>query len=81
MKKANNFTDMGYIAYAFMIVSTVLTGLLLIPLAWHIPMLLHYKDHSGYVGLGFKICALLFCALLPGILMLCDTQTNNRKVK
>ncbi|XQP55574.1 MAG: hypothetical protein ACOQNY_02080 [Mycoplasmoidaceae bacterium] len=81
MADRKSFTDMGYIAYVFMIVSTVISGLVLIPLAWHIPMLVYYKNNAGRVGTGFKVCALLFCGLIPGVLMLCDTKTNNLQVK
>jgi len=47
----------------------------LIPLAWTIPMTVHYfnslKDNKP-VGTGFKVCTLLFVSMIAGILMLCD---------
>jgi len=48
----------------------------LIPFAWLIPMAVHtYKWVNGEIelGLGFKICTLIFVSLISGILMLCDS--------
>ena len=62
-------------AKILMIISTVVMGLYLIPLAWCIPMTLSYskKLKTGEpVSTGFKICTLLFVNTISGILMLCD---------
>lgn len=60
----------------FMIIGCVANAFyFLIPLAWCIPMTLHYiqlKKDNQPVGTGFKICVLLFVNLIAGILMLCD---------
>lgn len=48
---------------------------LLIPLAWCLPMTLHYNktvDNGEKVGVGFKVCTLLFVNTIAGILMLCE---------
>ena len=62
-------------AKILMIISTVVMGLYLIPLAWCIPMTLSYsrKIQNGEpVSTGFKVCTLLFVNTIAGILMLCD---------
>lgn len=64
-------------AKVFMIISTVAMGFFIIPLAWCIPMTVHYfgKVKKGEaVSVGFKICSLLFVSTIGGILMLCDKE-------
>ena len=62
----------------FMLLDTIFWGIAIIPLAWSIPMTVSYfrkvKNHQP-VGLGFKICTLLFVSEIAGILMLCDNDT------
>ena len=65
------------IAKVFMILGTVGSGIFgfLVPLAWCLPMTLSYckKIENGEpIGVGFKICSLLFVNLIAGILMLVD---------
>ena len=66
------------LAKIFMIVFTAIGSLCyLIPLAWCLPMTLHYinKVNNGEkVSLEFKICSLIFVGILPGIFMLLDTE-------
>lgn len=65
-------------AYVFMIISCVLIGWTLIPLAWMIPMTIkihkRMKDCNESLGVGFKICTLIFASLISGILLLCDSE-------
>lgn len=64
-------------AFIFMIISTVLFGLYLLPLAWCLPMTLYYYEkikNGENVSVGFKICSLLFVSPVAGILMLCDNN-------
>lgn len=55
-----------------------------LPLAWCIPMTVHYSrkyKNGESVGTGFKVCTLLFVSLVAGILLLCipkDNQQNNQ---
>ena len=68
-------SGLATVAKILMIVSTVVTGLYLIPLAWCIPMTISYSNKlkNGLpVSTGFKICTLLFVNTIAGILMLCD---------
>lgn len=49
----------------------------LLPLWWEIPMTVHLgkRNHDGLpVGTAFKVCALLFVGLIPGILLLVDSN-------
>lgn len=65
------------VAMLFMIISTIVCGIFLIPLAWRLPMTVIYsnKVKSGEpVGVGFKVCTLLFVSMISGILMLCDND-------
>lgn len=62
-------------AKIFMIISTVVLGFYLIPLAWCIPMTISYfkkVQNNEPVSTGFKVCSLLFVNTVAGILMLCD---------
>ena len=64
-------------AKILMIISTVVMGLYIIPLAWCLPMTLSYckKLKTGApITTGFKICTLLFVNTISGILMLCDKE-------
>lgn len=68
-------------AKVLMIITTVLYGLYIIPLAWCIPMTVSYckKIKKGLpVGTGFKVCTLLFVNTIAGVLMFCD-NTNNKQ--
>lgn len=65
------------VAKVFMIISTVVMGIYLIPLAWCLPMTIVYFQkikHGKPVGTGFKVCTLLFVNTISGILMLCDNN-------
>ena len=71
-------TTLATVAFVFMIISTVLSGFFLIPLAWMLPMTLIFKkkiDGGLPVGTAFKVCTLLFVSTIAGILMLCDDKT------
>lgn len=52
----------------------------LLPLAWCIPMTVHFSrkyKNGESVGVGFKVCTLLFVNLIAGILMFCMPSDNN----
>lgn len=58
----------------FLIIGCVAQGWLIIPLAWCIPMtvVLFKKMNNGLsIGMGLKICTLLFVNLISGICLLC----------
>ena len=62
-------------AKILMIISTVVLGIYIFPLAWYLPMTISYckKLKKGEpISLGFKICVLLFVDTISGILLLCD---------
>ena len=62
-------------AKVLMIISTVVMGLYLIPLAWCLPMTISYSKklkRGEPISTGFKVCTLLFVNTIGGILMLCD---------
>ncbi len=61
----------------FMVIGCIVNAIALIPLVWTIPMTIHYcnaKKNGNPIGIGFKICSLLFVNLIAGILMLCDNN-------
>ncbi len=66
------------IAKIFLIISCVFSIFsFFIPLAWCIPMTIHYYktiNKGEKVSLGFKICTLLFVSTISGILMLCEKE-------
>ena len=72
-------SELSTVAFIFMILSCVFEGIFIIPLCWLIPMTVHYHNvtkNGGDVGVGFKVCTLLFANLISGILMLCDTKKD-----
>jgi uncharacterized membrane protein YvbJ len=63
------------VAKVFMIVSSAISAIFILPLAWVLPMTIHYcnaiSNHQK-VGIGFKICTLIFVNTVAGVLMLID---------
>lgn len=62
----------------FMILGCIGIGWCLIPLIWCIPMTVSFfhKVRDGRkVGVGFKICTLLFVNLIAGICLLCRDES------
>ena len=73
-KESSTNNTLGLVAKVLMIISTVFTGLYLIPLLWMLPMtitLCKKLKNNQQIGTGFKICILLFCNTIAGILLLC----------
>lgn len=64
----------------FMIIGCVFSGFgFLLPLAWTIPMTVtvcRRLDNHEPIGTGLKVCTLLFCSLIAGILLLCDDNSS-----
>lgn len=72
-----------YIAVrVFMIIGCIAGAFFyLVPLVWNIPLTVHvFKrlNKGAPISTGIKICVLLFCNLIAGILLLCDypSKTN-----
>lgn len=66
-------------AKVFMVLGTIIMALWTfgIGLAWCLPLTIVYfnKVNNGKpIGVGFKVCSLLFVSMLGGILMLCDNN-------
>ena len=70
---------MTTVAKVFMVLGCIISAPSIIALFWTIPMTVHYfhsvRDRKT-VGIGFKICSLLFVSLLGGIFMLCADETQ-----
>ena len=65
------------VAKVFMIISCVVIGWTLIPLAWLIPMTCKISKRETSrekLSTGFKVCTLLFANTIAGILLLCDEE-------
>lgn len=74
---AKSKSNLKTAAKVLMIISTVILGLYIIPLAWCLPMTIIYcnkVNNNKPIGTGFKICSLIFVSLVGGILMLCDEE-------
>ena len=74
-KKANTKTELREAARIIMIVFTVLTGFAIIPLFWMVPMTVYLNNrvkNNEEISLAYKICCLLFCGTIPGILLLLE---------
>ncbi len=65
---------MCIVVKVFLILGCITFGWALIPLAWCIPITVSIfrKLRSGEpIGVGLKVCALIFVNLIAGILLLC----------
>ncbi len=71
--KATDQKDFIMVIKIFMIVACVLGGFaFLIPLAWMIPMtvsVVNRLESRQPIGVGFKVCVLLFVSVIAGILL------------
>lgn len=77
--KNETSSTLKLIAKIFMVLGCIATGWCLIPLCWTIPMTVHYFNatkNNQPVGIGFKVCSLLFVSLIGGVVMLCDTDNR-----
>ena len=75
-KRTENST-LKTVIKVFMVLGTILMAFGIIPLIWAIPMTVHYFNcvrDGRPVGIGFKVCSLLFVSLIGGILMLIDND-------
>lgn len=78
---ANSNSTLGTVAKVFMIISTVIMGLYIIPLAWTLPMTISLSNklkNREPISVTFKICVLLFVNTVAGILLLCMKDENNQ---
>jgi hypothetical protein len=74
-KKKGKMTNLQQAAFIFMIIACVVMGIYIIPLLWCIPMTVSFRRRireGRPIGVGFKICTLLFLNTIAGILLLCD---------
>lgn len=65
------------IAFIWNILCTIGCGVLIVPLAWMIPMTVHsYGIYKGTKAntVGFDVCTLIFIGLISGILLLCSKK-------
>lgn len=80
-KNPDSSDVLGLIAKIFMLASTIICGVGLIPLCWMVPMTVSvWKKHNNYekIGVGLKICTLLFVNLIAGILLLCRDESDKK---
>ena len=64
----------------FMIIGCIATGWSLIPLIWTIPLTVHVfrkLNNKEPIGIGVKICTLLFVNLVAGIMLLCMNEIED----
>lgn len=72
-------STLGTIALVFAIISCVIMGFALFPLAWAVPMTVSMsrKLKNGQpISVGFKVCTLLFLSNVSGILLLCMPENE-----
>ena len=65
------------------VIYLVLGFVFLLPLIWITIMIKHYfkaTRNQEPVGVGFKVCTLIFVSLVAGILMLCDTSGKKKQL-
>ena len=77
--KNEDRSTLGTIALVFAIISCVIMGFALFPLAWAVPMTVSMsrKLKNGQpISVGFKVCTLLFLNSVSGILLLCIPENE-----
>ena len=79
-KKGNGGTDgLAIASKVFLILGCIAQGFLLLPLAWCLPITIsvcNRMKRNEPVGVGLKVCSLLFVNLLGGILLLCRSDNK-----
>ncbi|MBO7219343.1 MAG: zinc ribbon domain-containing protein [Clostridia bacterium] len=75
VKTVSNGKSNGFITAikVLSIITCVFSGFMIFPLAWMIPMtvsLFGKLNRNEYISTGFKVCYLLFCNLIAGVLLL-----------
>ena len=73
MYEGSSKQTMRMVAFVFAVLSTVVAGWLLLPLAWMVPMtVMSYGIYKGTRKntTAFGVCSLLFLSLVSGILLL-----------
>ncbi len=79
-KEESSDTDLLIaITKGFMVLGCILSGFLLIPLLWTIPMtvsLFKKYDNKEKISMKFKILSLIFVSRIAGILMLVNEIDN-----
>ncbi len=77
-KKGSSGNDgLAVASKIFLILGCVAQGWLLLPLAWCLPIAIsicNKMKNNEPVGVGLKVCALLFVNLIGGILLLCRSD-------
>ena len=64
----------------FMIIGCIASGWMLIPLLWTVPMTIHVfrkLDAREPIGVGYKVCVLLFVNLIAGIILLVKDELSD----
>lgn len=79
MVRATNQTDttLRLIAFVFNVLSTIATGVFIIPLIWMIPIcVINWNIYKGTRPntVAFGVVDLIFCNLISGILLLVSTK-------
>lgn len=63
----------------FMVLGCILTGWLIFPLLWTVPMtvsVFRSLDKGRQISNGLRVCVLLFTSLVAGVLLLCRNDMN-----
>lgn len=77
IQPSSDLDVLALITKVLLILCCIGSGWMLIPLCWTIPMTVYYwraVSNGQKVGVGFKVCTLIFINIIPGILMLCNTK-------
>lgn len=76
----NHDDTMQTVVKVFLIFGCISQGWLLLPLAWCIPItvsIFNSMRDNRPIGIGMKICALIFVNMIAGICLLCMNDDKN----
>jgi len=82
LKKEKKYGGLATAAKIFAILGCIGMGWMLLPLAWCLPITISFcnKVSKGEkVGVGLKVCMLLFVSLLGGIFALCMGEPKEKE--
>ncbi len=78
VKASDDKSVLRTVVKVFMLLSCVTAAFaFLLPLCWVLPMTIHYwkcAENNINVGMGFKICTLIFVNVIAGVLMLVEND-------
>ena len=72
-------SNLQTVAYIFLLIATIAGGFFILPLAWCLPITISIRrrmNRGERIGVGLKVCAMIFVSIVAGICLLADSDSN-----